>query len=58
MLGWKGFFYIDANANGQTIRGSVSNLSSVFKSLGILVAYIIVFTGSAIYIFNRKDILS
>ncbi len=58
MLGWKGFFYIDANANGQTITGSVSNLSAVFKSLGVLVAYIIIFTGSAIYIFNRKDILS
>ncbi len=58
MLGWKGFFYIDANANGQTIRGSVSNISVLFKSLAVLVAYIVIFTGSAIYIFNRKDVLS
>lgn len=58
MLGWKGFFYINSNADGQTIRGSVSNLPAVMKSLGILVAYIILFTGSAIFIFNRKDILS
>ena len=58
MLGWKGFFYINSNADGQTIKGSISNLPAVMKSLGILVAYIILFTGSAIFIFNRKDILS
>lgn len=58
MLGWKGFFYINSNAEGQTIKGSISNLPAVMKSLGILVAYIILFTGSAIFIFNRKDILS
>lgn len=58
MLGWKGFFYIDANANGQTIRGSISNPMAIVKSLGVLIAYIAAFTGSAIFIFNRKDILS
>ncbi len=58
MLGWKGFFYINSNADGQTIKGSISNLPAVMKSLGILVAYIILFTGSAIFIFSRKDILS
>lgn len=58
MLGWKGFFYIDSNADGQTIRGSVSNLPAILKSLAILIAYIVLFTGSAIFIFNKKDILS
>ena len=58
MLGWKGFFYIASNADGQTIRGSISNLAAVLKSLYILIAYIIIFTGSAIFIFNRKDILT
>ena len=58
MLGWKGFFYIDANANGETIRGSISNPIAIVKSLGVLVGYIVIFTGSAIFIFNRKDILS
>ena len=58
MLGWKGFFYISSNADGQTIRGSISNLPAILKSLFILIAYIIIFTGSAIFIFNRKDILS
>ncbi len=58
MLGWKGFFYIGANADGQTIKGSISNLPAVMKSLGILIAYIIIFVGAAILIFNKKDILS
>lgn len=58
MLGWKGFFYIGANADGQTIKGSISNLPAVLKSLGILIAYIVIFVGGAIFIFNKKDILS
>lgn len=58
MLGWKGFFYIGANADGQTIKGSISNLPAVMKSLGILIAYIFIFVGGAIFIFNKKDILS
>ena len=58
MLGWKGFFYIGSNADGQTIRGSISNLPAVLRSLYILLAYIVIFTGSAILIFNRKDILT
>ena len=58
MLGWKVFFYIDSNADGQTIPGSVSNLPAILKSLIILIVYIVVFTGSAIFIFNRKDILT
>lgn len=58
MLGWKGFFYIGANADGQTIKGSISNLPTVMKSLGILIAYIIIFVGAAIFIFNKKDVLS
>ncbi len=58
MLGWKGFFYIGANADGQTIKGSISNLPAVMKSLGILIAYIVIFVGGAIFIFNKKDILS
>ena len=58
MLGWKGFFYISSNADGQTLRGTVSNLPAILRSLGILIAYIVIFTGAGIIIFNRKDILS
>ncbi len=58
MLGWKGFFYIDANDEGQTITGSIHNFSSILKSLGFLLGYIVLFVTSAIVIFKRKDILS
>lgn len=58
MLGWKGFFYIAADSNGQTIKGSIANLPAILKSLGILILYIILFTASATFIFNRKDILT
>ncbi len=58
MLGWKGFFYIGSNADGQTIKGSVGNLPAVMKSLAILFSYIILFVGTAIFIFNKKDVLS
>ncbi len=58
MLGWKGFFYIKADEDGQTIRGSIQNLPAIMKSLAILGGYIVLFVGSAIFIFKRKDILS
>lgn len=58
MLGWKGFFYIRADGDGQTIRGSIQNLPSVMKSLAILCGYIVLFVSTAIFIFRKKDILS
>jgi ABC-2 type transport system permease protein len=57
MLAWKGFFYSKANAEGQAIKGSIENLPAIFRSLSVLLSYIILFVGSAILIFNRKDIL-
>ena len=58
MLGWKGFFYIDADSEGQTIRGSVQNLPAILRSLGVLAGYIVVLVGASIFLFRRKDILS
>ncbi|HTD93809.1 MAG TPA: ABC transporter permease subunit [Chitinophagaceae bacterium] len=58
MVAWKGFFYVKADADGATIPGSIENLRAIMKSLGILIAYTIVFTGSAVWVFNKKDILS
>jgi ABC-2 type transport system permease protein len=58
MLGWKGFFYLKADAEGISIAGSIENLPAVLKSMGILLAYIFLFTGSAIVVFKKKDILS
>src|SRR5215831_583769 len=58
MVAWKGFFYVRSNEDGTTIKGSVENLPAILRSLFILVVYIFVFTGSAIWIFRKKDILS
>jgi ABC-2 type transport system permease protein len=58
MVAWKGFFYVKTDAEGITIDGSVQNLPAIFRSMGILVGYIILFTGTATWIFRKKDILS
>lgn len=58
MLAWKGFFYSKADADGQTIKGSIENLPAILRSLGVLLTYIFLFVASAIFIFNKKDILS
>lgn len=58
MLGWKGFFYSKAGADGEAIPGSIENLPAIFRSLGILVGYIALFVSLAIFAFRKKDILS
>ena len=58
MLGWKGFFYIGVDDDGQTIRGSVQNASAIFKCIGVLVAYVIGFVTASVLLFRKKDILS
>ncbi|HTH30169.1 MAG TPA: hypothetical protein VL946_02415, partial [Lacibacter sp.] len=58
MIGWKGFFEMKVDAEGMAIPGTIRNLPAVLRSAGILLLHIFIFTGSAIYIFNRKDVLS
>ena len=57
MLGWKGFFYVKAT-EGETSRGSVENLSAIFKSAFILAGYTLFFLFVAAWHFRRKNILS
>jgi ABC-2 type transport system permease protein len=57
MLGWKGFFYVKGN-EGVTIDGSVENIWAVIQSALILVAYAALFLFTAIWYFNKKNILS
>lgn len=57
MLGWKGFFYVKAN-EGETIKGSVENLSAVVRSAGILVGYAALFLLISVWHFKKKNILS
>jgi ABC-2 type transport system permease protein len=58
MVAWKGFFYVKADAEGTTINGSIENLPAIGRSLLILFIYILLFFGSAVWVFKRKDILS
>jgi ABC-2 type transport system permease protein len=58
MLAWKGFFYSRSDGQGGTIKGSVENLPSILRSLGVLLAYIAAFVTTAILAFRKKDILS
>jgi ABC-2 type transport system permease protein len=58
MVAWKGFFYVKATEEGVTINGSVANLPAILRSLSILVLYIAGFISTALWVFNKKDILS
>lgn len=58
MLGWKGFFYIGATPDGETIKGSIQYLPGILKSLAALFVYIVALVSASIFIFKRKDILS
>ena len=57
MLGWKGFFYVKG-LDGVTVRGSIENLSAIFKSAMILLGYTLLFLTVAIVYFRKKNILS
>lgn len=58
MLGWKGFFYVEKDAEGMTIDGSIENPSALIKSGLVLLGYIALFLLVTIRYFKKKDILS
>lgn len=58
MVAWKGFFYVKATPDGVTIPGSIENLPAILRSTVILLLYIVAFTGTAVSVFRKKDILS
>jgi len=58
MLGWKGFFDVKAGPDNAAIPGSIAYLPAILKSAAILLGHIVFFTGSAILIFKKKDVLS
>jgi len=58
MVAWKGFFYVQADADNKTIDGTIENLPAILRSLGVLIVYIAGFLISAIWVFKKKDILS
>jgi len=58
LVGWKGFFYIGTDDNGNTIKGSIENWPAIRNSLLILIAHIVLIVGISIAVFRKKDILS
>ena len=58
LVGWKGFFYINTTADGETIKGSMENWPAVRNSLYSLLSYIVIFLSAAVIAFRKKDILS
>ena len=58
LVGWKGFFYIGTNVDGEPVKGSLENWPAIRKSLLILLAHIGLLIAAAIVVFKKKDILS
>lgn len=58
MLGWKGFFDVQMDAQNQQIPGSIENLRAVLKSASLLAFHILLFWGLSVWVFKKKDILS
>lgn len=58
MLGWKGFFDIQATEGNSAVPGSIQNLPGILRSAFILVLHIIGFVTAAVFIFRKKDVLS
>ena len=58
MLGWKGFFDLKVNAAHEQVVGSIEHPAAIARSAAMLVLHIILFYGTAVYFFRRKDILS
>lgn len=58
LVGWKGFFYINTDADNNTIKGSLENWPAIRRSLLILIAHIVLIVWASIAVFKRKDILS
>lgn len=58
MLGWKGFFDIQATTGNSAVPGSIQNLPAILRSAAILIAHIFLFVIAAVVVFRKKDILS
>jgi len=58
LVGWKGFFYIGTNAEGEPLKGSLENWPAIRNSLFILFAHIGIFLAITIGVFRKKDILT
>jgi ABC-2 type transport system permease protein len=58
LISWKEFFDLKVNDANEAIIGSIQNPQRIITSALVLLLHIVGFVGSAIFIFNKKDILS
>lgn len=58
LVGWKGFFYIGTDDQGNNIKGSLENWPAIRRSLFILIGHIVVLVGISVAVFRKKDIVS
>ncbi len=58
LISWKEFFDLKVNDANEAIIGSIQNPQRIITSALVLLLHIIGFVGGAIFIFNKKDVLS
>jgi ABC-2 type transport system permease protein len=58
LISWKEFFDLKVNDANEAIIGSIQNPQRIVTSALVLLLHIAGFVGAAIFIFNKKDILS
>lgn len=58
LISWKEFFDLKVNDANEAIIGSIQNPQRIIVSALILLLHIVGFVGTAIFIFNKKDVLS
>jgi ABC-2 type transport system permease protein len=58
LISWKEFFDLKVNDANEAIIGSIQNPQRIITSALVLLLHIVGFVGAAIFIFNKKDILS
>lgn len=58
MITWKEFFDFKVNDANEAIIGSIQYPEKIIRSATVLAVHIVLFVGSAVWLFRKKDILS
>jgi len=58
MITWKEFFDFKVNDANEAIIGSIQYPEKIIRSATVLIVHIVLFVGSAVWLFRKKDILS
>ncbi|MDO8997867.1 ABC transporter permease [Sediminibacterium sp.] len=58
MITWKEFFDFKVNDANEAIIGSIQYPDKIIRSATVLAIHIVLFVGSAVWLFRKKDILS